>query len=765
MSYTYKILIANKDKVRVEQHGPGNTLIGEPSGKFFSENLSDIQMLADKAGDGKLKTPDEFGELLFNTLFDDKLKTDFSVFCNKAISEKAILRIELDIDENQLPEIAAIPWEFISVPPDSAQGKTRIAAAPDMVFSRWRSQSAVPNPISLSAGENLRIALAIAAPEDLGIVKYQEIHDALKKLCETERIELLPLVNPANRIEIDQILKQKPHIFHFIGHGRLKKTKKGKEYGELALVDATGSAEWISDENFSELFTGNHKPGIVLLQACESGARSSSQAFTGVASRIVQQNIPVVVAMQYKISNLAAKLFSTEFYKRLANNDPADKAAQQGRRRLSLEWTDKPDFATPVIFMRVRDGNVFQREIPAPSEIPGLIEQSHQHEQKSAYDQAIKKWRIIQQIDSEHPDAVSEIERLTKLIEQNETFKKINQELLRRMKDILPIFKPVAAYVKRMAKEGISEDGEIFLNVMNQFLENNISGQEFIELWKQFESKPSSAGNAPNYDILTKRLMRGEIIPVLGTEALQLSQIAQKMAEKISYDDFAGTLSMISQYYQYEGHSRGMLIETVKTLMEQENLACVFNPIYSLLKKIEKPFILISSSYDSLWECIFQNTAKKYAVLSPSNQEPGKILLKYNDKPEELKTPENISGLLEDGYSLIYKICGCFGLDQKDDTLMISETDFFAVSKRLEKLIPEYLIRQFSGKSFLFLGYDLEQWHDRLIAHSILEKANRRDRSFAVRENPTPYQRAFWKSNHVDIYDVELQEFIGKLNV
>lgn len=731
MPYTYRIRITDKENVRVEKLEPDNKSGGEPPGKFLFENLPDIQILADKARTGTLKNPDEFGELLFKTLFDPVLQKDFSGFYEKARSANELLRIGLDIDESHLPKVAAIPWEFISIPPTQNQGKTIIATAPDMIFSRWRSQSAAPpKPILLSFEENLRIALAIAAPQDLGIVKYQEVHDALKKLCQTERIELLPLVNPANRKEIDEVLKQQPHIFHFIGHGRLKKTK-GREYGEIALVDSIGRAEWIRDDMFSELFI-RPQPGVVLLQACESGA--SSEAFAGVASRIVQQNIPVVLAMQFEISNCAATLFSIEFYKSLADNAPADKAAQEGRRRLSLEWTDKPDFATPVIFMRVRDGNVFQRQ-----------------EQKDNPSYSLEE---------------------------------ILRKLSGRISDIPDIYMPVAKYVKRIQKQGIDED-ELFIPVIANFLSGKLKPEIFINLWKQRQAEHSKTENIPNYDVLLQRLHNGEIIPFLGSEIthqadpplLSSEEMVHKLAQAAEYANFSGTLPMISQYYLMTEYGRNMLIGNIRDVVEPVCNVFQINPIYELLAKIRKPVMVISASYGNKLESAFQEKNKKYVTVShpvhlKSEHEFGKILVKYCDKTEtESHTQEAISGLplLEKGYSIIYKICGCFHLCSDTpgsalDPMMLAEEDFLTFSRHIEKLIPSYLVKRFSNQSLLFLGCNLKDWHDRLIVNAILEKKRGRcERSYAVSENPSQFERAFWKYNGVDVYEVATERFIRNI--
>ena len=118
-------------------------------------------------------------------------------------------------------------------------------------------------------------------------------------------------------------------------------------------------------------------------------------------------------------------------------------------------------------------------------------------------------------------------------------------------------------------------------------------------------------------------------------------------------------------------------------------------------------------------EKTFQQKDKKFAVISHQvyslkEEDFGKVILQYHDRPdaEEPVAAEKISGLrlLENGYSIIYKICGFLDLfndetvesagDQsgRTDSLMILENDFFAFSRQLERLIPDYITRQFPGK-------------------------------------------------------------------
>lgn len=369
--YTYRIRVANRDRVQVEKWDAQRQEKGQPSGALrYQEKLPEIAPLLEATKNNELNDPAlarSLGEALFDVLFDDVLRQDFVNFYYQIVQqEKQLLRVELDIDEQGMPEIAALPWEFMCVPARANLGTIWMGTLPDLVFSRRRSQWIAAQPIQLAPDEKLRIALVISAPPNLPPVAYEPVQVALEKLAveQANRVELLPVVSSANPEAIDAILSKDPHILHFIGHGRMQNEGK-PEIGEIALVDPDfDEAMWVDADYFSELFN-QHRPGVVMLQACEGGMLSSSQAFVGVASKVVQQNVPVVVAMQYEVTNSTASRFALRFYQQLTAEDPVDIAAQYGRRAIALSSMQyrKRDFATPVIFMRVRDGYLFKRQI------------------------------------------------------------------------------------------------------------------------------------------------------------------------------------------------------------------------------------------------------------------------------------------------------------------------------------------------------------------------------------------------------------------
>lgn len=117
----------------------------------------------------------------------------------------------------------------------------------------------------------------------------------------------------------------------------------------------------MDDERFANLFLGSDDHlGLVCLATCNSAKSESPQQFLGIAPQIVQRGVPAVVAMQYSVLISTAKIFLEDFYTSIAARKPLDWSVQSARKAISLEMGfDDREFATPVLYMRARNGEVF----------------------------------------------------------------------------------------------------------------------------------------------------------------------------------------------------------------------------------------------------------------------------------------------------------------------------------------------------------------------------------------------------------------------
>jgi hypothetical protein len=381
MTYLYQIKVANRNTVQVNKLDQKRSSLGQPAGVLHYEEKREVLeplLEAQRNHENNGEKIKALGEILFSILFEQALQIDFVTFYNQARQEKKILRIELDIDEKNLPDIAALPWEFMRLPQGANLGTIWVGTAPDISLTRKRSQWLPAQPIQLVAEEKLRIGLVVSTPEGLGKVDSQTLEKSLQELAvnNPNLVEILP-TTAGNPEAINELLeRRKPHILHFIAHGRVK-DEDNQDVEQLALSDPNlNDPVWVNADYISGILE-EYKPALVFLQACDSGALSANQPFFGIASRIVQQNVAVVIAMQYAVTNATANRFSKKFYEKILIGEPVDIAAQDARKFITLGATlyNKRDFATPVIFMRVEEGNLFVAQGNAEPVFSSLPEQ------------------------------------------------------------------------------------------------------------------------------------------------------------------------------------------------------------------------------------------------------------------------------------------------------------------------------------------------------------------------------------------------------
>ena len=363
--YRYIVEVTDSgQRMKAHVFDSGGQLKGQPGGECrlieVAEKLSGLTAKV-RRGTARVVEMQELGELLFAALFPADVASHFRDLMAQAGREKGGVRLELDLDEAALPSVAALPWELLRAPQTEGRPGDFLATHSLVTLTRRRRLWQVVEPVVLR--EPLKIQLIVSAPkdDDLGEVVYMEVEEALRSLANKHQEIAPPLqtVHQPNLIKLEEILEERrPHILHFIGHGRLSKSR-GVETAELGLVEPSGYVDWHSDTEFAELFQA-YPPDIVILQACESGAESSRSPFVGIASQLVQRNIPIVVGMQFPISNLAAVNFAETFYERLGRLEPVDVAVQRARKALKQRYRQTRDFAAPVLFMRVADGQIFK---------------------------------------------------------------------------------------------------------------------------------------------------------------------------------------------------------------------------------------------------------------------------------------------------------------------------------------------------------------------------------------------------------------------
>ncbi len=302
----------------------------------------------------------QFGEGLFEELVGSTSVRDvYTTARHDASVAGRGLRLTLSL--RAAPELASIPWEFLY---DRPRFLAQHVNSPVVRFVDLENP---PPPLRMQAP--LRVLGMVSRPKDdeLATLDAEEEQAALERslrpLIETGMVTLRWLSRatlPALQQEVDH--GEEFHVFHYIGHGELD-----EETGDTSLIleHADRRPRRVGGQQLGALLCDRGSLRLAVLNACEAAQTAPQDPLAGIATSLMEYGVPAVVAMQFAITDDGALTFADEFYGALADGYAVDAAVTQGRRALAAD--SDVEWGTPVLFMRVADGRLFDlADIPPP---------------------------------------------------------------------------------------------------------------------------------------------------------------------------------------------------------------------------------------------------------------------------------------------------------------------------------------------------------------------------------------------------------------
>jgi CHAT domain-containing protein len=288
-----------------------------------------------RRGIGSLEweTARAFGQRLFEAVFTPEVRACFASSRTNVQLGDNVLRIRLTLDG---AELFNYPWEFMY---DSSLGRF-LTLYEETPLIRYIELPMPMRPLAVTPP--LHLLVMISNPNDYPRLDVERERSNLTKALSDLKAQGLVTVDWLDEANLEllsnQLLKQNYHIFHFIGHGVFDKRIQD---GLLILKSTSGYGERVSGERLAVLL-GNHRTlRLVVLNTCEGARTSTVDPFAGTATTLVRAgNLPVVVAMQFEISDTAAIAFAQGFYSALAAGRSVDAAVIQARLAIFAKGND-----------------------------------------------------------------------------------------------------------------------------------------------------------------------------------------------------------------------------------------------------------------------------------------------------------------------------------------------------------------------------------------------------------------------------------------
>lgn len=325
----------------------------------------------------------DMGTRLLDLILVGDVGKAYYVTLGFAEGSKQRMRFRLKVDA---PELKRLPWEYMF---DRFRGGF-LVWRDDFVLARSLQAVATPPP---EPPTRLRVLLLLSRPKDTTgldlVTETESIQAALQSLADRGNLELTILDNPTSATIRETLAQQTYHIVHYSGHAYFKSlgapngatagVPGGPERGMLpptqplptalpamekafvVLPGPQGVRNDMEEEAFAAFFTGFRDLRLVVLNACQTATSSGTERLSGLGDLLVTAGVPMVVAMQYPIRDMAANLFATELYRALAARARLGAAMTQARRALYQEFRPNDrSWGTPVVYMRSDDDRLFQ---------------------------------------------------------------------------------------------------------------------------------------------------------------------------------------------------------------------------------------------------------------------------------------------------------------------------------------------------------------------------------------------------------------------
>jgi hypothetical protein len=284
------------------------------------------------------------------------------------------------------------------------------------------------------------------------------------------------------------------------------------------------------------------------------------------------------------------------------------------------------------------------------------------------------------------------------------------------------------------------------------------------------------------YERITKRLLRGKVVPVLGAGV----NLCERPPYIVSWElgrylpsgpELAAVLAQYIGNVKIDGHDLAQVSQYVATLEGEgslyDELHNVFDADYppTLLhrflarlsrrtraaKEARECMLIVTTNYDDSLERAFAAEDQPYELVTYIAEGEDRGLFRHitaDGKPTVIGVPNEYVDLRLDQRTVIAKVHGAVDRIHRADSFVITEDHYVDYITRADvtSLFPVTLAAKLRTSHFLFLGYSLRDWNLRVMLYRLWgEQEGRNFKSWAIQADPDPIDRAAWNKRGVDL--------------
>jgi DNA-binding SARP family transcriptional activator len=290
---------------------------------------------------------------------------------------------------------------------------------------------------------------------------------------------------------------------------------------------------------------------------------------------------------------------------------------------------------------------------------------------------------------------------------------------------------------------------------------------------RSLDAVVAQASPEENLQEVTRALLAGRLVPLLGTE---VGELARRLAERFNFPaDEGPELTRVAQYVALMKGS-GPLYDELHELLAPRAVPTSIHRFFARLPPVLRERgaphqLIVTTSYDLALEQAFLDAGEEFDVVSylAAGRDRGKFCHFARDGTMRVvDVPNTYATELElERRTVILKLHGSVdpGPERTWESFVITEDDYidYLVHSDLATAIPVGLAARLRRSHFLFLGYGMREWNLRLVLNRLWASATVNYRSWAVAPTTQPMERAFWRGRDVDLVEAPLEEYVDAL--